>query len=114
MNSNYQRVIPRDLFNEAKLLKCIGRLVLLIHDEKVPCKMSHNEPDNFIIALMDEGSLTIKNLEIAIKGKLMRFKTTYNSKRNYPLYVQHNYCDYLVFNKEGEFDKEFIEFCKTL
>ncbi len=32
MSQEYTRVIPRDLFNEAKLLKCIGRLVLLIHD----------------------------------------------------------------------------------
>lgn len=28
----YKRVIPRDLFNEAKLLKCLGQLSLLIHD----------------------------------------------------------------------------------
>ena len=28
----YRRVLPRDLFNEAKLLKCLGQLALIIHD----------------------------------------------------------------------------------
>lgn len=30
--SNYERVVPRDLFNEANLLKCIGKLVLEIEE----------------------------------------------------------------------------------
>ncbi len=29
----YHRVLPRDAFNEAKLLKCIGKLTLLIEDK---------------------------------------------------------------------------------
>lgn len=43
----YQRVIPRDLFNEAKLLKCLGRLSLFIHDGKSPpiLKVRNRRPD---------------------------------------------------------------------
>jgi hypothetical protein len=115
MNSNYIRVIPRDLFNEAKLLKCMGQLCLLIHDRLTPVEMSFNEPEEpFEIALMDEGALTITNLHVKIKGKVFLFKTTYNSKSNYPLYLEYDYCDYPVFTEKGDFDEEFIEFCKIV
>mgnify|MGYP001596767171 CR=1 FL=1 len=115
MNPKYQRVIPRDLFNEAKLLKCMGRLCLMIHDRVCPCEMRFTDNGSpFKTALLDEGALTIWNLRIYIKGHLFRFKTTYNSKAIYPLYVEHEYVDYLVFNEQGEFDKEFIDFTKNL
>lgn len=115
-NINYVRVIPRDLFNEAKLLKCIGRLILLIHDNVTPVKMSFiekTEGEPFTIGLMEEGSLTIANLEICINDVPYTFKTTYNSKANYPLYVDHDYCDYEVFTETGAFSPEFYSFCKN-
>ena len=33
---NYSRVIPRDFFNEAKLLKCMGLLALKVLDNMTP------------------------------------------------------------------------------
>lgn len=114
MNKKYNRVIPRDLFNEAKLLKCIGNLCLKIHHRQTPVEMSFEENlQPFEIALMDEGSLVLTNVQIAIKRKLYRFKTVYNSKANYPLYVEKDNCEYLVFNEDGHFSYEFIDFCKT-
>lgn len=110
----YTRVLPRDLFNESKLLKCIGRLCLLILDGLTPVPMSYDETgEPFRIALNEEGSLTIQNLPIYIKGKIFEFKTIYNSKANYPLYVEFDYVDYLVFDEQGNFDKEFIAFVNT-
>ena len=113
---SYQRVLPRDLFNEAKLLKCMGRLLLLMHDEQTPCKMGYDvmydEP--FKIDLLDEGSLTISNLQISMNGKLILFKTTYNSKAEYPLFAQHDLVDYEVFDEQGEFTEEFIGLAKEL
>lgn len=112
---NYQRVLPRDLFNEAKLLKCMGMVCLKILDYQTPCPMSHNEIDEgFEIELLEEGSLTISNLHIAIKGKNFLFKTTYNSKSNYPLYLEYDSCDYQVFDESGNWDTEFIEFCESV
>lgn len=32
----YIRVVPRDLFNESNLLKCLGHIALGIHDGKLP------------------------------------------------------------------------------
>jgi hypothetical protein len=115
MNTKYERVIPRDLFNESKLLKCMGRLILLIHDNLIPVEMMFKDNGKpFKIALMDEGALTIVNLRIFIKGQSFIFKTIYNSKANYPLYVERDYCDYLVFDEKGEFDKQFVDFCNSV
>lgn len=114
-NINYSRVLPRDLFNEAKLLKSLGRLCLLILDRLTPCKMEYSEPEQpFKIGLCDDGFLTVTNVQIIMEGQTFIFRTNYNSKRNYPLYLTHEYCDYLVFDEQGEFDEEFLSFCKWL
>lgn len=111
----YIRVLPRDLFNEAKLLKCIGRLCLLIHDCTTPCEMAFTEDGKpFKIVLLEEGSLRVANIHISIKGKIFPFKTTYNSKSNYPLYLEYECCDYPVFDEEGNFDPEFVAFTETV
>lgn len=114
VDAKYHRVIPRDLFNEAKLLKCIGKLCLLILDGLVPVKMSYEENgEPFQIGMTGDGYLTVTNLEIYVKNKPYRFKTNYNSKSNYTLFLEHEDNDYRVFDEDGNFDTEFLEFCKT-
>lgn len=109
--------MPRDLFNEAKLLKCMGRLMLNIHDGLTPVRMGYDERYGkpFEIALLDEGALTIANLKISILGKLHRFKTTYNSKANYPLFVETpDLAEIQVFDDDGTFSEEFKEYCNEI
>lgn len=114
MNSHYQRVIPRDLFNEAKLLKSIGRLVLLILDGKALNGMTYeHDGEPFEVGLLDEGSLNIKNIHFNMADQRLFFKTTYNSKAAYPLYCEWDYVDYLVFDEDGEYAQEFIDFCNS-
>lgn len=109
----YSRVLPRDLFNEAKLLKCMGLLCTKIHDGKLKAKFSHNgEP--FDISLTPDGTLFISNLEISINDEFVFFGTTYNSTANYPLIVMHNYEEHRVFSENGEFDIYFLNFIKSL
>jgi hypothetical protein len=118
--TTYRRVCPRDLFNESKLLKCYGRLCLKILDGQTPVEMSYNDENTtrFNVELMQEGSLTITNLPIKIKDKQYLFKTTYNGKGNYPFYLQNgqadSYEDIEVFNDNGEFTEEFIEFTQNV
>jgi hypothetical protein len=112
---SYDRVIPRDLFNEAKLLKCIGRLCLLIHDGKTPIPITFDhDGGEFRISMTNDGSLIITNIEFSINNQPYYFKTTYNSKSNYPLYMEYEDVDYLVFDESGEFDKEFLDIIKEL
>jgi hypothetical protein len=112
MNHNYQRVIPRDLFNEAKLLKCMGRLVLKIHDNNVPVPMTFEHDGNpFKIVQQECGSLRITNLKIFINDKPFIFHSTYNSKSNYCLHVvADDFGEPSVFDENGDWDEEFIDF----
>lgn len=112
---SYNRVIPRDLFNESKLLKCIGRLCLLIHDRQVPFNARIDDTgERFLIELNeDNNELHISNLEIIInKVKGIQFFIPYNSKDNYPLYCRFREEEYKVFYEGGNLHSDFIDFTK--
>jgi uncharacterized protein YkuJ len=115
INTDYIRVIPRDLFNESKLLKCIARLTLLVHDGNNLKAIRFEHDDNpFIIGLMDEGSLTITNINFFIHDREVIFKTTYNAKSNYPLLCEYDYSEDIVFNDDGTYSEDFIDLCNRL
>ena len=70
--TNYKRVLPRDLFNEAKLLKCVGKIVLLIEDEMIPVTYHYDNTltDNFIVGQnQSDGSFFVKNISFFAAGK---------------------------------------------
>lgn len=117
-NTNYTRVTPRDLFNESKLLKCMGLLCLKILNGKGLGLINECNDDfegSFKIGLIEDAALlTISNLHITFNDERVIFGSRYNSKANYPLVCFHNYCEYEVFTDNGEFSEEFIEFLKTL
>lgn len=115
MRKNYTRVIPRDLFNEAKLLKCIGQLVLLIlHGKALNGMTFDHDGDPFDIQLMDDGYLCVTNLFFLVGDEGLQFKSLYNSKSAYPLYCERDYCEYLVFDEWGTYTDEFRAFCNSL
>lgn len=108
--NSYRRVIPRDLFNESKLLKCMGQLSLKIHDGMLPEGMDIEIEDSgqpFDIIQLSDGYLTINNYHTYLNNEQVIFKTTYNSKQPYPLFCQIGYNEYEVFDDNGEFTKEF-------
>ena len=109
---SYPRVIPRDLFNEAKLLKCMGRLALLVHDEMTPGDIKiEYDTDGFEVGQNpDDGSLTITNMHVLINDRIVPMATMYNSKDNYPLWAIGEDADYPVFTEDGDWHLDFIEF----
>lgn len=111
----YQRVLPRDLFNEAKLLKCVGRLTLLIEDRAAFEGLEFDHDGSpFEIKLLIEGSLFIENIKFTLKGHKLLFKTTYNSQSNYPLFCEWKDESCRVFDEGGQFSEDFVEFCGNL
>ena len=42
--AKYERVVPRDLFNEAILLKCMGKVCLLIEDRMINLQVRETLP----------------------------------------------------------------------
>jgi hypothetical protein len=105
----YIRVLPRDLFNEAKLLKCMGKLTLLIHDGKLPkLNVEFDDQPFDIVQNPADGSISVNNITVTIKNlNGMDLHTPLNSKANWPLYAIIGDKVYSVFTEEGELDEEF-------
>lgn len=65
--STYQRVLPRDLFNEAKLLKCLGQLSLLVYEGRLPLLLQHDTEfsQGFLVAQdRSSGDIFVSNLTV--------------------------------------------------
>jgi hypothetical protein len=114
----YQRVIPRDLFNEANLLKCYGQLALKLEEKPgVVFKLSGDYYGNYFdIQQNVDGCLSIDNIELTIKGKRWYLFRPLNSREPWPLYAYDNQgCDedntteLQVFTDDGELSAEFLE-----
>lgn len=111
---SYNRVIPRDLFNEAKLLKCLGQLSLLIHDGvRVPSGLTLGMIDEALGFEVEQdgqtGELYSANLECFCDGRLVTLRSAYNSKAPFPLYFTCEDTSGDVFNDNGTFSDEFRE-----
>jgi hypothetical protein len=108
---SYARVLPRDLFNEAKLLKCLGRLTLLIHDADgaTPLRFEHVDEESGFIIEQDEssGDLFCRNLGFFVGDYELSLFSKYNSKEAYPLYFMEVDDSGFIFDDDGEFSIEF-------
>lgn len=114
---SYIRVIPRDFFNEAKLLKCMGLLSLKILDNKIPIPMRIDEPGQpfNVIQAESDGSLLVENYSLTINGRYYTLSTPYNSKDNYPLEITtHESEDIRVFDEDGIFTDDFVDYVTNL
>lgn len=112
---SYVRVNPRDLFNEANLLKCYGKLFILLENhESHRMVFDDSEVQHYDVRQHeDDGSLTIENIYLNLKKyrnteiKLFR---PLNSRRSWPLIaIDHNNenNEVLVFNEDGELSEDF-------
>lgn len=113
--SNYKRILPRDLFNEAKLLKCIGKIALLHCDEKIPgLKIEYiNQSKGFEIKQeKSDGSIYISNMKFKDeKGRTINFYTSLNDKSPWPLVMEYQGSDYYPINDDGEYQLYINLFC---
>lgn len=110
---SYQRVIPRDLFNESKLLKCLGQLSLIIHDGlRVPRGLAIEllEPeDGFpVYQNTDDGSLSCPNVLLTCNGMAIDLRSRYNSKALYPLQYVIGDESGDVLNEDGKLTSDFV------
>lgn len=89
--SNYRRVLPRDLFNEADLLKCLGRLHIALGE---PAAQGHDatfdeEDLPFFDIEQDPGSgaVYVANLTFRVSGVAVWLWRPLNSRKEWPLWV---------------------------
>ena len=98
----YKRVLPRDAFNEAKLLKCIGKITLLIEDGFWPDWIYHYDGDGFnIVQNESDGSISVSNISFWYKKQSVTLKTGLNDKSNWPLIMVLGDEEYFVFDEDG-------------
>jgi hypothetical protein len=114
---SYKRVIPRDLFNEANLLKLYGQVALHLHDhpiEGVALIYSGDENDEdgspFDIDQDIDGNLLIMNLDLYVRGVGYLLSRPINTREPWSLYAQDIYSPdsdpTSVFDHEGRFSPE--------
>jgi hypothetical protein len=111
---SYERVIPRDLFNESALLKCLGRFYILTESD--PRVEIHHTGTAFDIWQRTGcGSLFVRNIEITIKGRLVSFRRSLNARDSWSLWAETWDEEVVeVFNSEGNFTQEMLDFMEGL
>ena len=102
--TNYKRVLPRDAFNEAKLLKCVGKLTMMIEDGELPAWQYHYDGDAFNIVQDDsEGSISVANITFWRNKKQVCVFTPLNSKAAWPAFFRDGDDDYYLFSEAGQY-----------
>jgi|CXWL01.1.fsa_nt_gi hypothetical protein len=105
----YQRIIPRDLFNEAKLLKCLGQLALIIHDAAPNGIEVYGTGEFRIDQRRGCGGLYVcSGINFRVKSLVLDLYTAYNSKEEYPLLCDTGNGEIAVFNGDGTLTEEFL------
>jgi hypothetical protein len=112
----YARVIPRDLFNEASLLKCYGKLTLELERRRTAAALDEDalKHDPFDIRQdQSDGSISILNLPFTVRGVPFRLYRPLNSREPWPLWCESPFAcdeeDLEVFTAEGELSPAFLE-----
>lgn len=124
----YERVIPRDLFNDASLLKCLGQLSLYAIDG---CDVRNNntswlrvdfeptaEKESFTIHLDEsDGSTFCSNVVVRIHDIQVAVCRLMNDRGRWPLKFATSEGDLIpVFSslEDGTLSAEFLSFARTL
>jgi hypothetical protein len=110
---SYLREIPRDLFNEANLLKCLGQVYLRLEDLGKEAKLIHiAERDRFhVLQDASDGGLWVANVYLRHRLRSWVMKRPLNSRHAWPLYVHEagpDEEDLQVFDDMGMFTEEMI------
>lgn len=112
---SYVRVIPRDLFNEASLLKCYGRLAILLGDTPDhQAQLSEGDGGPFEVWQDDaDGSITIASLPFKVAGQRVRLHRPLNSREPWPLYATtEDFEEVAVFDDQGNFTPAMLAFIR--
>lgn len=108
---NYQRVIPRDFFNESNLLKCLGKIELIINHvgHKIDGRLesSYDDKSFYIQQNLDDGSIYVSNYEVTLNGVIVHLYVPLNSREPWPLCADYRGETYWVFDKEGNLMTNF-------
>lgn len=118
---SYVRVIPRDLFNEASLLKCHGQIYLNLERMNVDAELvndgSLDTGAPFRVSQDLDGNLMVLNVYLRVRGTRMPLRRPLNARSPYPLYMGYQNAEgdedeITVFEDDGTFTAEMVAFLK--
>lgn len=121
MNNYHKLVLPRDAFNQAKLLKGIGMLTLYMHDckfglhELMTYEMENWQSEGqFWISLDDsDGSFYVNNIRFFdTNNEEIHFFHPCNAQENHTLCFRYQGESEDVFNEDGSINPKFLELLK--
>lgn len=106
-----RRILPRDAFNDANLLKCIGKITMMIEDGEIDCVSYSYDGEPFDIRQDEsDGSTYVNNIQFCTKsGKPLKHSRPLNSRDAWPLLFILNDNEYYAFSEKGEFLPNFGE-----
>lgn len=106
----YRRVVPRDLFNEASLLKCLGQLYLRTEQFPYHVRLLHTGHEFHVMQDQNDGSIHSGSITLLIGGKAYDHSRPLNSREPWPLWlVERNDPDaepFEAFDAEGGLSPE--------
>lgn len=105
-------VIPRDLFNEANLLKCYGRIYLNLETADQPdVELEHDGEAFDVQEDFGSGGLFLANVKLKVRGSTCHLFRPLNSREDWPLYFLDDIEEEIaVFAKDGSFSSEMLNF----
>lgn len=110
---SYIREIPRDLFNEANLLKCLGKLWICLDNRSGHCASLDFNPFHptapfDVWQSQDDGSISARNVLFSVSGRTVRLYRPLNSREPWPLYADFDDEPLEVFTDGGELSGDFL------
>lgn len=101
-------MLPRDAFNESSLLKCVGRLTLLIENGQAPDWAFYYDGSDFrIVQDQSDGSISVENIRFLFKGKPVKVFRTLNARYSWPMFaLPEGGEEFQVFHYSGTLRKD--------
>lgn len=106
---NYARVVPRDLFNEGDLLKCLGRFTLLIEEHRAPdIVLDHTGGPFYIVQDDSDGSISVGSMPLKVRGRNITLFRPLNARLAWPLMAADDTLSNVteVFDLDGNFTRD--------
>lgn len=108
----YLRVLPRDLFNEGNLLKCMGRLwIILDETHGHAAKFETEDCDGFdIVQDPNSGAIYARGVVFTVHKTPLLLTRPLNSRNEWPLYAENEDSSVAVFDDAGNLSEEMRAF----
>ena len=107
------RVIPRDLFNEANLLKMFGQIYLILERLNIQDVELEHDGEAFAVDQNEStGGLFISNVQLSVRGSKPYIERPLNSREPWPLYLttEEDGEEISVFDRGGDFTPEMLAY----